>query len=221
MKSFYLFLLFIFPSLLQAQENTRLNIRVIVFEQHWKFDLTIPKWIDSTKITLINRRTSDTTIIFTGENGYCRLDSIPEEGYYLKAEKEGYQSSCYYPVKAGTGPFIISLIPSIDRSSLKDVQREGALVINVCEFKQVTEYNPRPEPATRIKDAKVTVTNRETSENFIIYTTDQDSVLLENLPPGNYLVSVEKDGYQPSGYYPVIANIESPLSICLVRSISH
>ena len=216
-KAFYLFLLFIFPSFLFAQETTTLRISVSLFKQQWRSNPTVATPVDFAKITLINRLTPDTIIVRTDEQGFYRFDSIPSGYYYIKAEREGCQPSSYYPIKVADDiPVYLGLVHVIDRGSLRHIEQPGTLVVNVFEYKQ---WMMSPAPDTRIENAKVTVTNRETSEVFILYTTSQNSVVIENLPPGNYLVSAEKGGYQSSSTYPVYAGKDSPVSIYLVKSV--
>ena len=116
MKAFYLFLLFIFPSFLFAQEVPQIRLVVVQFQHIYMHELVRLTTIDSVKITLVNKATSDTTIVYTNEDGYFYFECAAHDIYYVTAEKEGYQTSNCYPLKTNnTTPFYFHLVPIIEK----------------------------------------------------------------------------------------------------------
>jgi hypothetical protein len=99
MKKLCLFLFFALPSFLFAQDEARLAIRVVLYRQpSMVTEIVIPAPLVSAKVTLIDKRFNDTLTGYTDENGVFIFPDIPPGIYYVKAEKEGYQVSNYYPV---------------------------------------------------------------------------------------------------------------------------
>lgn len=122
MKKLFLFLFCAFPSFLFAQEEARLSIHVTLYRQPSVVtEVVIPTPLVSAKVTLIDIRFNDTLIGYTDENGIFVFPDIPPGTYFVKAEKEGYQVSNYYPVKVhqpvqddAIQGFGIVLIPAIN-----------------------------------------------------------------------------------------------------------
>jgi hypothetical protein len=101
MKKLCLFLFFAFPSFLFAQEEARLVIRVTLYQPPPSLatEIVFPTPLAYAKVTLIDPRFDETLTGYTDENGVFAFPDIPPGIYYVKAEKEGYQVSNYYPVK--------------------------------------------------------------------------------------------------------------------------
>jgi hypothetical protein len=125
MKKLLLFSLFIFPCFLFAQKDTKHLIGVTLYDSrpHMATEIVIPTKIVSAKVTLLIVRImkTDTLVGYTDENGFVAFPDMFPGTYYIKAEKDGYQVSNYYPVVVyetsednAQQAFFISLIPSIE-----------------------------------------------------------------------------------------------------------
>jgi hypothetical protein len=125
MKKLFLFCLIILPSFLFAQEDTRLVIGVTLYDSrpHMATEIVMPTKIVSAKVTILIVRImkTDTLVGYTDENGFVAFPDMFPGTYYIKAEKDGYQVSNYYPVAVyetsqynAQQTFFISLIPSIE-----------------------------------------------------------------------------------------------------------
>lgn len=117
MKKILLFFLFIFPAFAFSQATGQLRVGVVMYE-HLKpridHEIHMATLIPNAKITAIDSITSDTLTGYTDENGGYVFEDVPAGIYYVKVEKEGFQTSNYYRVETDEPMFYhICLVPAI------------------------------------------------------------------------------------------------------------